>query len=165
MNGGTMKLARIGVITSILCLTLAASTVCRAQNKKLKEGAEQSQKAADVFKEIMGIPDKGIPKGVLDKAECVAVFPHVIKAGFIVGGRGGRGVASCRTPQGWSAPAFFNLGGGSFGLQIGAQATDFVFLFMNEKAMSSLLSSKFTLGGEASAAAGPVGREAGAETD
>jgi SH3 domain-containing YSC84-like protein 1 len=160
-----MKLARIGVITSILCLLLTADTVCRAQSKKLNEAAEQSQKAANVFREIMNVPDKGIPKKVIDKAECVAVFPSVIKAGFIVGGRGGRGVASCRTPQGWSAPAFFNLGGGSIGLQIGAQATDFVFLFMNEQAMNSLLSSKFTVGGEASVAAGPVGREAGAETD
>ena len=160
-----MKPARISVITSILCLMLTASIVCLAQSKKLMEAAEQSQKAANVFKEIMDVPDKGIPKNVLEKAECVAVFPQVIKAGFIVGGRGGRGVASCRTSQGWSAPAFFNLGGGSVGLQIGAQATDFVFLFMNEKAMNSLLSSKFTVGGEASVAAGPVGREAGAETD
>jgi lipid-binding SYLF domain-containing protein len=133
--------------------------------KKLQGEADQSQKAAHVLDEIMGAPDKAIPEGVLDKAECVAVFPSVVKAGFIVGGRGGRGVASCRTPNGWSAPAFFNLGGGSFGLQIGAQATDFVLLFMTKKGIDSLLSSKFTVGGDASAAAGPVGREAGAETD
>src|SRR5262249_12699030 len=110
-------------------------------------------------------PDRSIPESVLNKAECIAVFPGVIKGGFIVGGRGGRGVASCRTTGGWSAPAFFNLGGGRFGLQIGVEATDFVFLFMNQNGMNSLLSSKFTLGGDASAAAGPVGREAGAETD
>jgi SH3 domain-containing YSC84-like protein 1 len=136
------------------------------QSKEAKEGAEQSQKAATVLKEIMDAPDKAIPQKVLDKAECIAVFPQVIKGGFIVGGRGGRGVASCRTAGGaWSAPAYFSMKGGSFGLQIGAQATDFVLLFMNENAMESLLKSKFTLGGDASVAAGPVGREAGAETD
>jgi SH3 domain-containing YSC84-like protein 1 len=141
------------------------TTTDTLQGKNLKEGAEQAQKAATVFKEIMNIPDKAIPKSVLDKADCIAVFPQVIKGGFIVGARGGRGVASCRTGGGWSAPAYFEMKGGSFGLQIGAQATDFVLLFMNEKAMDSLLKSKFTLGGEASVAAGPVGREAGAETD
>ena len=125
----------------------------------------QSDKAARVFKEIMDAPDKGIPQWLLDKAECVAVFPNVLKAGFVIGGRGGRGVASCRTTSGWSAPAFFNLGGGSFGLQIGAQSTDFVMLFMNTGGMNSLLSDEFTLGGDASAAAGPVGRQAGASTD
>src|SRR5437016_3331474 len=107
-----MKLANFSIFAAILCLLLVNHTTGQAQGKKVKEGAEQSQKAATVFKEIMDIPDKAIPKNVLDKAECVAVFPQVIKAGFIVGGRGGRGVASCRTPQGWSAPAFFNLGGG-----------------------------------------------------
>jgi len=115
--------------------------------------------------EIMDTPDKGIPKDLLGKAECVAVFPSVIKAGFIVGGRGGRGVASCRTARGWSAPAFFNLGGASIGLQIGAQSTDFVMLFMNTEGLNSLLSDEFTVGGDASVAAGPVGRETGAATD
>jgi SH3 domain-containing YSC84-like protein 1 len=95
----------------------------------------------------------------------VAVFPDVIKAGFVVGGRGGRGVASCRTAAGWSAPAYFNLGGASFGLQIGAQSTDFVMLFMNKGGLKSLLSDKFEIGADASAAAGPVGRQAGASTD
>jgi SH3 domain-containing YSC84-like protein 1 len=136
------------------------------QGKKVKEGAEQSQKAATVFKEIMDTPDKAVPQKIVGDAECIAVFPNVIKGGFIVGGRGGRGVASCRLPGGgWSAPAFFSMKGGSFGLQIGAEATDFVLMFMNEKAMDSLLKSKFTLGGDMSVAAGPVGREAGAETD
>jgi len=113
----------------------------------------------------MNISEGEIPESLLNKAMCVAVFPDVIKAGFIFGGRYGRGVASCRTKLGWSAPAFFNLGGGSFGLQIGAQSTDFVFLFMGNKGIESLLRSKFELGGDASAAAGPVGREAGASTD
>jgi lipid-binding SYLF domain-containing protein len=125
----------------------------------------QSSKSARVFREIMRAPDKSIPRDILDGAECVAVFPSVIKAGFIVGGRGGRGVASCRTGRGWSAPAFFNLKGGSFGLQIGAQATDFVLLFMNRNGLNSLLSDKFELGADASVAAGPVGRQAGASTD
>ncbi len=122
-------------------------------------------KAASVFREIVDTPDKGIPQDLLEKAECVAVFPSVIKAGFIVGGRGGRGVASCRTASGWSAPVFFNLGGASFGLQIGAQSTDFVMLFMTTRSMDSLLSNEFTLGADASVAAGPVGRQAGASTD
>jgi len=133
--------------------------------KDIKDQVEQSQKAANVFSEIMGAPDKGIPNNLLDKAKCVAVFPSVLKAGFVVGGRGGRGVASCRTATGWSSPAFFNLGGGSSGLQIGAESTDFVMLMMNDKAMNSLLSDQFTVGGDVSVAAGPVGRQAGAETD
>ena len=105
----------------------------------------------------MDTPDKGIPEDLLQKAECVAVFPSVIKVGLIVGGRGGRGVASCRTAAGWSAPAFFNLGGGSIGWQIGAQATDLVMLFTNASGLESLLSDEFTLGGDASVAAGPAG--------
>ena len=133
--------------------------------KRLEDEAEQSSKAAKVLREIMDTPDKEIPEDLLAKAECVAVFPSVIKAGFIVGGRGGRGVASCRTGAGWSAPAYFNLGGGSFGLQIGAESTDFVLLFMNRDGLDSLLSNKFTLGADASVAAGPVGRAAGADTD
>jgi SH3 domain-containing YSC84-like protein 1 len=172
-----MFLRNYKIISAIFCLVSALSLSAFAntqdketketkQSKDAKEGAEQAQKAATVFKEIMSAPDKVIPQKALDKAECIAVFPQVIKGGFIVGGRGGRGVASCRIAGGgWSAPAYFSMKGGSFGLQIGAQATDFVLLFMNENAMESLLKSKFTLGGDASVAAGPVGREAGAETD
>jgi SH3 domain-containing YSC84-like protein 1 len=153
-------------IVAAFCLALAVGTVAQAQDKKnLKDEINQSEKAARVFREIMSTPDKGIPQELLEKAECVAVFPSVLKAGFIVGGRGGRGVASCRTVKDWSAPAFFNLGGGSFGLQIGAQSTDFVMLFMNKDGLNSLLSDEFTLGGDASVAAGPVGRQAGASTD
>jgi len=144
---------------------LAVSPAAAQTTKDLTDEISQSEKAGRVFKEIMDAPDKGIPQALLDKAECVAVFPNVLKAGFVVGGRGGRGVASCRTGNGWSAPAFFNLGGGSVGLQIGAQSTDFVMLFMNTGGMNSLLSDEFTLGGDASAAAGPVGRQTGASTD
>jgi SH3 domain-containing YSC84-like protein 1 len=159
-----MKHKTIVSVVSVLCLVTLLNVGGLAQGK-LKDEISQAQKAAEVFREIMGIPEKEIPREVLDRAECVAVFPQVIKAGFIVGGRGGRGVASCRTTSGWSAPAYFNLGGGSVGLQIGAQATDFVLLFMNRDGMKSLLSDNFTLGADASVAAGPVGRQAGAETD
>jgi len=151
---------------TVVCVMLAVSTVAHAQTQKnLEDEISQSDKAARVFGEIMATPDKGIPKDLLEKAECVAVFPSVLKAGFIVGGRGGRGVASCRTPGGWSAPAYFSLGGASFGLQIGAQSTDFVMLFMNKEGLNSLLSDEFTLGADASVAAGPVGRQSGAATD
>jgi SH3 domain-containing YSC84-like protein 1 len=121
--------------------------------------------AGTVLDEIEGAPDKGIPEEVLGSAECVAVVPSLLKGGFIFGGRYGRGVASCRTPKGWSAPAFFTIGGGSFGLQIGGQAVDLVMLIMNKKGMERLLSSQFKLGADASAAAGPVGRHASADTD
>ena len=145
-----------------LCLALVTNAI--AFNKA--DAIKQSGKAATVFKEIMGAPDKAIPQGVLDKAVCIAVFPGVIKAGVLgLGGRGGRGVASCRAKGGWSSPAFFNMKGGSLGPQIGVQSTDFVFLFMNDKGMNSLLKSKFEVGGDASVAAGPVGRQAGASTD
>jgi lipid-binding SYLF domain-containing protein len=159
-----MKNKLMMVIVASSCLALLMCVTSLAQTK-VKDEAEQSQKASEVFREIMDIPEKEIPRDILDKAECVAVFPQVIKAGFVVGGRGGRGVASCRTVNGWSAPAYFNLGGGSFGLQIGAQATDFVLLFMNKEGINSLLSDNFELGADASVAAGPVGRQAGASTD
>jgi lipid-binding SYLF domain-containing protein len=153
----------------VVCsLTLSLFATTQAQDKtdkKLKDESHQSDKAARVLDEIMGAPDNQIPSDVLDKAECVAVFPDVLKAGLIIGGQGGRGVASCRTAEGWSAPAYFNLGGGSIGLQIGAQSTDFVLLFMNREGINSLLSDKFTVGADASVAAGPVGRQAGASTD
>ncbi|MEP7269943.1 MAG: lipid-binding SYLF domain-containing protein [Acidobacteriota bacterium] len=161
-----MKDQSIGRMLAVVCLTLAVSGLAQGQGKRnLKDEISQSDKAARVFAEIMDTPDKGIPQDLLDSAHCVAVFPSVIKAGFIFGGRGGRGVASCRTERGWSAPAFFTLGGGSFGLQIGAQSTDFVMLFMNKGGLESLLTDEFTLGGDASVAAGPVGRQAGASTD
>lgn len=123
------------------------------------------QNAGTVLKEILGAPDKGVPEEVLDDAKCIVVVPHLIKAGFIFGGKHGRGVASCRTASGWSAPAFISVGGGSWGLQIGAEGVDLVMLVMNDKGLQHLLSSKFELSGEGSAAAGPVGRHASAGTD
>ena len=153
---------------SVLC---AMSSSARAQtsrdrsNKKMRAAAEQSAKAARVFDQIMATREKSIPRDLLDRAEAVAVFPSVFKAGLIVGGRGGSGVISRRVAGGWSAPAFFDLGGGSIGLQIGAASTDYILLFMNEDAVESLLGDKFEIGGEGSAAAGPVGRSASASTD
>src|SRR5438067_2410801 len=130
-----------------------------------EDATERLQKAGDVLKEILNTPDKGIPEEVLDSAKCIVVVPHLIKGGFIVGGKHGRGVASCRTANGWSAPAFVSVGGGSWGLQIGAEGVDLVMLVMNEKGLQHLLSSKFQISGEGSAAAGPVGRHASAGTD
>jgi SH3 domain-containing YSC84-like protein 1 len=162
-GGGDMPLKFIRSLIAVSCLSLAVSPALYAKDPE--DAAKQASKASKVFQEIMAAPDNAIPASVLDKAQCVAVFPQVLKAGFIFGGRGGRGVASCRVADGWSDPAYFDLKGGSFGLQIGAQATDFVLLFMNHDGMKSLVKSKFELGGDASVAAGPVGRQAGASTD
>src|ERR1700683_5351942 len=123
------------------------------------------QAAGTVLDEIQAAPDERLPEEVLGSADCVAVVPSLLNGGFVFGGRYGRGVASCRTPKGWRAPAFFTIGGGSFGLQIGGQATDLVMLIMNKGGMDNLLSSQFKLGADASAAAGPVGRHAAADTD
>ncbi len=133
--------------------------------KKEEEAERKAESAAKVFIQIMTARDNAIPKELIDKAEAVAVFPGVIKAGFVVGGRGGSGLISRRLKGGWSAPAFFTMRGGSFGAQIGAAKTDFVLLFMNESAVQGLLEDKFEMGGEASAAAGPVGRTASATTN
>jgi len=121
--------------------------------------------AARVLHEIMEAPDSGIPEEVLEHARCVAVVPHMLKGGFIFGAENGKGVATCRTPNGWSAPAFFVITGGSWGLQIGVEGVDLVMIIQSERGMQQLLSSKFQLGGDASAAAGPVGRHASAETN
>jgi lipid-binding SYLF domain-containing protein len=122
-----------------------------------------------VIKEILGMPDKGIPRDLLNKSLCVVVYPSVKKAAFVVGASYGRGIITCRAGENfrgpWSAPAMFALEGGSFGLQIGAEATDFVLLIMNERGAESVMSSKVKLGADASAAAGPVGRTTSAETD
>jgi len=130
-----------------------------------QESADRLNNAATVLHEIMSTPDKGIPEEVLDHAKCVAVVPHMIKGGFVFGAENGRGVATCRTASGWSAPAFFAITGGSWGLQIGVEGVDLVMIIQNDKGMQRLLSSKFELGADASAAAGPVGRHASADTD
>ena len=155
-----MKRSLIALIFSLVALlgTMAPATA-------KEDSVERLQNAGNVLKEIMAAPDNGIPEEVLDDAKCIVVVPHLIKAGFIVGGKHGRGVASCRTATGWSAPAFVSVGGGSWGLQIGAEGVDLVMLVMNDKGLQHLLSSKFQLSGEGSAAAGPVGRHASAGTD
>jgi len=123
------------------------------------------QKATKVFEEVMSAPDQGIPHDLLERAKCVAIVPGEEKAAFIFGGTYGKGLAVCRTSNGWSAPMFLAVGGGSFGFQIGGSFTDVVLLFMNDHALKSLLSDKFKLGADASVAAGPVGRQASADTD
>lgn len=121
--------------------------------------------AADVIQEIMATPDRGIPSSILAGASCVVVVPHYKKGAFVVGAQYGKGVATCRTPRGWSAPVFVLLTGGSFGWQIGGQSTDLVLVAMNQKGLQEMLKSKFKIGGDAAASAGPVGRNAQAGTD
>jgi SH3 domain-containing YSC84-like protein 1 len=147
------------VFSVIMCLGSLGWAVDKS------EVQERLQKASTVLQEIVATPDKGIPEEVLSNAKCVAVVPRMLKGGFGFGGQHGRGVATCKTQQGWSAPAFFAISGGSFGLQIGAEGVDLVMLMMNDKGMQALLSNKFQVGGDVSAAAGPVGRHAQAGTD
>ena len=149
------------LILVLVVLGLAVAATADDQNK----AADRVQAAADVLNAIQAAPDQGIPEEVLGSADCVAVVPSMLKGGFIFGARYGKGIASCRTPKGWSAPAFFSVKGGSFGLQIGGQAVDLVMLIMNQNGMRNMLSSKFKLGADASVAAGPVGRHAAADTD
>ena len=130
-----------------------------------QEATERLQLAGQVLHEIMEAPDKGIPEEVVDGAKCIAVVPHMVKGGFVFGAKHGKGVATCRTASGWSAPAFFTITGGSWGLQIGVEGVDLVMMVMNDEGVKNLLSNKFQVGGEASAAAGPVGRHASAGTD
>ena len=130
-----------------------------------EDTVDRLQKSVDVLHAIMTTPDKGIPEEVLSNAKCILVVPDLIKGGFIIGGKHGRGVATCRTTDGWSTPAFVSVGGGSWGLQIGVEGVDLVMLVMNDQGFQHLLSSKFELTGEGSVAAGPVGRHASAGTD
>ena len=132
-----------------------------------KDNTERLEKAAAVFDEVMGISDKAIPQTFLDKSECVVLVPGLKKGAFIVGAKFGRGFISCRNAggAGWSAPGAIRVEGGSVGFQIGGSETDVIMLVMNERGVERLLRSKFTLGGDASGAAGPVGRDASAQTD
>lgn len=148
---------------ALLALLVSLSSVTILADKK--QEIERAKNAAKVFKEIMDAPDQAVPQELLDRAYCVAVFPSVKKGGFVVGGQFGRGLVSCRRAAGWSAPSYFTIGGGSFGLQIGAQAVDLVLLVMNEDGINGLLKSKFEIGAGAAAAAGPVGRNTSASTD
>src|SRR6266478_6221656 len=149
----------------VLVLSLNLASFGADEQSRTSKAALRAQAAADVLDEIQGAPDKGIPQEVLGSAECVSVVPSMLKGGFIVGAKYGRGLASCRTAKGWSAPAFFVVTGGSVGFQIGGQAVDLVMLIMNKDGMKHLLSSEFALGADASVAAGPVGRHAEGNTD
>ncbi len=130
-----------------------------------EDDVNRTHKSAQVFREIMNTPDQGIPHDLLDSAKCIAIIPGDVKFAFIFGGSYGRGLATCRTRHGWSAPMFVAIDGGSVGYQIGGSSTDLVMLFMNDHALQSLMSDKFKLGADASVAAGPVGRNAAAGTD
>jgi SH3 domain-containing YSC84-like protein 1 len=129
------------------------------------EAADRLNDSAKVLTELVNAPDNGVPETILARAKCVAVVPDMVKGGFIIGGRHGRGVVTCRTANGWSAPAFLTLTGGSWGAQIGVESVDLVLLFMNDKGVQSLLNDNVKLGADASVAAGPVGRSAEASTD
>jgi len=139
-----------------------AGTAAGEEHDKALARLDDSSK---ILNELLAAPDKGIPQDVFKNAKCVAVVPSMVKGGFVFGAEHGRGVATCRTANGWSAPAMFVITGGSWGLQIGVQAADVVMLIMNDQGMQDLLSSKFKLGGSGSVAAGPVGRDASASTD
>jgi lipid-binding SYLF domain-containing protein len=149
-------------IIAVTLLFIASAAMAASARE---ESIERLSKATQVLHQIMDAPDKGVPEEVLNSAKCIVVVPHLVKGGFIVGAKHGRGVATCRTSTGWSAPAFISVGGGSWGLQIGVEGVDLVMLVMNDQGLQHLLSSKFQISGEGSAAAGPVGRHASAGTD
>jgi lipid-binding SYLF domain-containing protein len=150
-------------IFSVTILIAIASLTAVASDRD--DDVNRTQKAAQVFKEIMNTPDQGIPSDLLESAKCIAIIPGDKKFAFIFGASYGRGLATCRTEHGWSAPMFVAIDGGSVGYQIGGSSTDLVMLFMNDHALQSLMSDKFKLGADASIAAGPVGRNAAAGTD
>jgi SH3 domain-containing YSC84-like protein 1 len=156
------KLTVIFGLALLLCLS---AMLVPAQTKRMRDAERHAARAAKVFDQVMAVRDRNIPRELLDRAEAIAVFPGVVKAAFIIGGHGGQGVISRRVKGGWGAPAFFNLGGGSLGLQIGAQKTDYVLLIMNAEGLKGLMEDKFEIGGEVSVAAGPVGRAAAATTN
>ncbi|HEX8565738.1 MAG TPA: YSC84-related protein [Pyrinomonadaceae bacterium] len=151
-------------LSLIFCFSLTAFAQ-KKDDKEIRDAGKRADQAARVFRSIMDKPDKSIPRELLERAEAVAVFPGVLGAAFIVGGSGGEGLISRRTPTGWSAPAFFKIGGGSVGFQIGAEKTDVILLIMNDGGLKGLLEDKFEFGGEAGVAAGPIGRKASATTN
>src|SRR5277367_3087698 len=153
-------------LTSLFLMTLIGLAGTYAWAGSDREATiDRLQKSVDVLQAVMSTPDKGIPEEVLNGAKCVVIVPDMLKAGFIFGAKHGRGVATCRTSSGWSAPAFVSVGGGSWGLQIGVEGIDLVMLVMNDRGLQHLLSSKFEMTGEGSVAAGPVGRHTSAGTD
>jgi lipid-binding SYLF domain-containing protein len=155
------EMKKATVVICALAMT-AGTVVAQAQDSKLNDRLDA---ATAVIQEVMSTPDKAIPQSILAGASCVVVVPSFKKAAFVVGGQYGQGVATCRTPRGWSAPVFVQLTGGSFGFQIGGQATDLVLVAMNQHGLQDMLKNKFKIGGDAAASAGPVGRNAQAGTD
>ncbi|MDE3105126.1 MAG: lipid-binding SYLF domain-containing protein [Acidobacteriota bacterium] len=150
----------------VMCgVALAASSLTANAASDREKLAERLTAASDVISEVMSTPDKAIPSSILSGASCVVVVPSYKKAAFVVGGQYGQGVATCRTPRGWSAPVFVQLAGGSFGFQIGGQATDLILVAMNQNGLQDMLKNKFKIGADAAASAGPVGRNAQAGTD
>jgi lipid-binding SYLF domain-containing protein len=149
----------------VIVAMLSVASLGWAGDSPREAATDRLDKASEVLKQIMNAGDKGIPEEVMEHAKCVAVVPHMVKGGFVIGAEGGRGVATCHTDQGWSAPSFFAIEGGSWGLQIGVEGIDLVMIIQNDKGMEQLLNSKFKIGADASAAAGPVGRHASADTD
>jgi len=153
------------IISVVLVAFMGLVGTCAWAGSGKQDTVDRLKSSTEVLKAIMAAPDNGIPEEVLDSAKCMIVVPDLIKGGFIFGGKHGRGIATCRTSSGWSAPAFVSVGGGSWGLQIGVEGVDLVMLVMNDQGLQHLLSSKFQLSGEGSAAAVPVGRHASAGTD
>jgi lipid-binding SYLF domain-containing protein len=151
------------LMTFVALFCLGAATAAWSETRE--EVQNRLDNAALVLHQIMITPDKGIPEEVLEHAKCVAVVPHMIKGGFVFGAENGKGLATCRTANGWSAPAFFAITGGSWGLQIGVEGVDLVMIFQGDRGMQRLEAAKFQIGADASAAAGPVGRHATADTD
>ncbi|HTV07566.1 MAG TPA: lipid-binding SYLF domain-containing protein [Candidatus Aquilonibacter sp.] len=148
-----------------LCAALLLAGTLPARAADLYKMNERLNNAADVIQQIMATPDRGIPSSILAGASCVVVVPSYKKGAFVLGAQYGQGVATCRTPRGWSAPVFVRLTGGSFGWQIGGQSTDLVLVAMNQRGLQDMLKNKFKIGGDAAASAGPVGRNAQAGTD
>jgi SH3 domain-containing YSC84-like protein 1 len=154
------------VLTVVLCFALGGFALARpSEQEDRKKTEERLQSAAEVLKEVMAAPDKGIPDDLLKKAHCAVIVPGVKKGAFLVGAQYGKGFATCRKNGGWSAPAAIRVEGGSFGFQIGGEEIDVIMLVMNSRGAEKLMTSKFTLGGDASVAAGPVGRTTTAQTD
>ncbi|HYN83996.1 MAG TPA: lipid-binding SYLF domain-containing protein [Pyrinomonadaceae bacterium] len=171
MNGPLLRKVFVTFLLAAMTLTTLSAPAAAQQRKRRakpsrsEDAARHATKSAKVFNDIMRVPDRAIPRELVSGAEAVVVCPGVLKAAFIVGGRKGDCTVTRRTKDGWGAPAFFNLTGGSFGAQIGASSTDFVLLIMNEDGLKGLLEDKFEIGGETGIAAGPVGREASASTN
>src|ERR1700733_9311925 len=158
-----MEITMLKRILAVTTLVAMASLTAVASDRE--DDVHRTEKSAEVFHQIMSTPDRGIPSDLLEKAKCIAIIPGDVKFAFVFGGSYGRGLATCRTGHGWSAPMFVAIDSGSVGYQIGGSSTDIVMLFMNDHALQSLMSDKFKVGGDASVAAGPGGRNAPAGTD